>query len=323
MKNAKNQIRLALRAGWPALLVGPPGIGKTAICHQIAEEENYNFLVEVATTADPSDARGLPAVIDGKADYQPYGLMRQLVEAEEPTLCLIDDLGHATGEVQKAYMHLILARRAGQYHISPRVRFVAATNDVGQKAGVASIISPLQNRMFQIHVSPHVGAWVEWAQENKIHPEVIGFVRSTPTLFDKFIPPVGIEAVCTQRSLQMLSDFLSAGASTLPSYQGCIGKTVGMQFSAYRELYKELPHIAKILANPKKAPLPDQLDRRYGLCAAIACETENWDKLIIYVGRLPMELQVMCISDAVARHPVLKQEPNIKIWMKQNKDVLL
>lgn len=323
MKTAKDSIRASMRAGWPVLLIGQPGIGKTSVCQQVADEMGYSLLVEVATTADPSDARGLPAVVDGKAEYQPYGLMRKLIETKNPTLCLIDDLGPATGEVQKAYMHLVLARRAGQFPISDHVRFVAATNDVGKKAGISGIISPLQNRFFHVRVKPHLETWVSWAQENKLRPEVIGFVRSTPTLFDGFKSPVGIEATCTPRSLHMVSDFMNAGATSLQAYQGCIGEGIGRQLVAYCKLYQELVTVEQIKQDPKKAPIPEQLDRRYAVCAAIACSNDEWDRLIVYVSRFPKELQVMCISDALSRHKELYQDNNIRSWMKDNKAVLL
>jgi hypothetical protein len=323
MKTARRKIEAALRSGWPVLLIGQPGIGKTALCRQVSDDLGCNLLVEVATTADPCDARGLPALVEGRADYQPYGLMRQLIEAQSQTICLIDDLGHAAKEVQKAYMHLVLARRAGSYEISPHVRFIAATNDIGQQTGVTGIISPLQNRFFHIRVVPHAETWCEWAQRNQLAPEVISFVRATPVLFDSWKAPVGIEATCTPRSLHMLSDFLNSGAGGADIYQGCIGREVGLQFAGYLRLYRELENIENIIKDPSRASVPKGLDRRYAICAALACQTSHWNKIVIYLGRLPMEMQVLCVSDAIARTPELKGNESIRAWMQRNKEMLL
>jgi hypothetical protein len=208
MNKAKKLIVMALRTGRPILLIGQPGVGKTDLCGQIAKENNMDIIVEVATTADPTDARGLPGVINGRAEYFPYGIMRKLIEAKNPTLCLIDDVGQASGEIQKAYMHLVLARRAGEHNISEHVRFIMATNDIGQHAGVMGMISPLQNRAYHIRINPHIGTWCTWAVKNKLAHEVIAFVRSTPTVFEEWHQPVGIEATCTPRSIHMLSDFI-------------------------------------------------------------------------------------------------------------------
>lgn len=323
MNKVKRLIKFGTQAGWPVLLIGQPGIGKTEVCKQVASEMSLDFLTEVATTADPTDVRGLPAVVNGKADYLAYGLMRHLIETQSPTLCLIDDLGHASPEVQKSFMHLVLARKVSNYKISSSVCFVAATNDVGQKAGVSSIISPLQNRFYQVKVKPDVAAWCEWAQKNFVLPEVIAFVRSTPSLFETWKPPVGIEATCTPRTLKMLSDFIKVGASTINDYAGCIGPQIALQFAAYKDLYKEIVSMNDVISNPSIALVPKELDRKYALCAMLATQEKNWDKICVFVNRLPSEFQVLTITDATTRYPDLINDFSIKAWIRSNKEILL
>lgn len=323
MNKAKKLITMGLRTNRPILLVGQPGCGKTDLCRQISEELIMDFIVDVATIADPTDARGLPGIHDGKAEYFPYGIMRKLIEAQRPTLCLLDDVGQAASEVQKAYMHLVLARRAGEHEISPQVRFILATNDLGHSAGVMGIIAPLQNRAYHIRVSPHVPTWCAWAVKHEIIPEVIAFARSTPNIFEDWQQPPGIEASCTPRSLHMLSDFAKEGANSIIEYSGAIGPKIAPQFAAYRKKYMALPHISKIISSPKTAPIPSSLDEQYAIYSALACEKENWDKILIYLQRLPVEMQVSCVTDATSRYPDLLKDTSITNWITKNKNILL
>jgi hypothetical protein len=327
ISTAKEQIKIALSAKWPVLLIGQPGIGKTDLCVQTARESGMDFLFEVATTADPTDVRGLPSVIDGKAAYLPYGFLRQLIEASKPTLALIDDLGHASPEVQKSFMHLLLARRINEHKVSDYVSFITATNNVGQKAGVNSVISPLQNRVCHLHIEPDPEDWCKWALKNEVHPAVISFVKSNPKIFEDWEPPVGIQACCTPRSLKMLSDFLNCGARTLPSFEGCVGSNTAIHFMSYLDIYETLPTVRELLHNPETFEFPTKLDHQYALCSALSCETskESWDIITKYFKdkKVPIELQVMTITDATIRErSVLKLESIVK-WMQQNKKVLL
>jgi hypothetical protein len=323
--SVKKYMKRALAAKWPVLLVGHPGIGKTDICRQVAEENGCGFLVEVATTAEPTDVRGLPAVIDGQADYLPYGFLRQLLDTNKPTLVLVDDLGHAGAEVQKAFMHLLLARRVNEHKISDLVSFAAATNDIGQRAGVTGIISPLQNRVYQIRVEADPQSWCDWATAHNVSPSVIAWVRSTPTIFDDWVAPTGIEPTCTPRSTVMLSDFLQAGATSIEEFEGCIGKVMAIQFAAYLDVFNALPSVHEIVRDPSKVPIPEELDRRYGICAALACQTDQqmWDNILLYLNRLPMEMQVMCITDASNRNKEILSVPSVRNWIKINKTILL
>lgn len=323
---AKSQVRLAIRTKRPILLVGQPGVGKTAIVEQVAKEASLDFLSEVATTLEPTDLKGLPAVVDGQAEYLPYGFLRAICNAQRPTLALIDDVGHAGPEVQKALMHLLLARSVGDKMVSEHVSFALATNDVGQRAGVTGLLSPLQNRLYIIKVTPSPNDWCEWAVKNKINPAVVAFVKSTPQLFDDWSQPAGIEASCTPRSLHMLSDFMHAGAQTIDEYSGCIGFRVAAQFAAYLDVYKNLPGVGAVLDNPYRVPVPDTLDRKHGICAALACVTDPaaWSKIIIYLERFPeKEIQVSCVSDALSRTPDLDKCDAVKQWVVKNKSLLL
>src|SRR4051812_17898825 len=55
-----DMIRVALFANQTVLLIGDPGVGKSAIMYQAAKEMNYPLHVLLGSTLDPTDIGGLP-----------------------------------------------------------------------------------------------------------------------------------------------------------------------------------------------------------------------------------------------------------------------
>ena len=64
-KDEDGLYRIAPREQRPVLLMGPPGIGKTAIAEQAAQEMGIGFLSYSMTHHTRQSALGLPFVVDG------------------------------------------------------------------------------------------------------------------------------------------------------------------------------------------------------------------------------------------------------------------
>ena len=113
---------------------GAPGIGKTEIVKQVAALLGFNIVIMHPQIADPTDFKGMPAVIvddeTGKrvAVFLPFAELKALVEADSPTVAFLDDFGQAPRAVQAAIQQLILERRVDGRKISDNVRFCLAAN---------------------------------------------------------------------------------------------------------------------------------------------------------------------------------------------------
>ena len=73
-KRVKEFIRRAVDAPMeiqPVHIWGPPGIGKSAIPKQVAKEKQIGFVDMRLAQRDPTDLRGIPAVIDGRSRWLP------------------------------------------------------------------------------------------------------------------------------------------------------------------------------------------------------------------------------------------------------------
>ena len=88
IKQAKQELRQTIRAYtartedglWriprekqrPVLLMGPPGIGKTAILSQLAQEEHVGLVCYTMTHHTRQSALGLPVIVDRTAAGRQY-----------------------------------------------------------------------------------------------------------------------------------------------------------------------------------------------------------------------------------------------------------
>ena len=64
-------IRLCIKADTPPLLVGGPGVGKSAILEQAAEDCGIDFITRDLSLLEPPDLVGIPKVKNGITTYAP------------------------------------------------------------------------------------------------------------------------------------------------------------------------------------------------------------------------------------------------------------
>lgn len=75
LKQAKKAILKCFASNTlPPLLLSEPGVGKSSIIKQIAEEKHFEFIDIRLTNHDCCDLEGLPRFIDNKAEFVPFDL---------------------------------------------------------------------------------------------------------------------------------------------------------------------------------------------------------------------------------------------------------
>ena len=85
-----------------------PGVGKTASVQAVARHLRCELVASHPVTADPTDFRGFPWMVDGRATFLPVGDLDHLAAVgDRPAIWLIDDLGQAAAAVQAAVMQLV------------------------------------------------------------------------------------------------------------------------------------------------------------------------------------------------------------------------
>ena len=87
-------LQKTIPAGVPMLIKGAPGVGKSDIVGQACDATGAELLVSHPVVSDPTDYKGLPFAVDGKARFLPFGDLEALMTAETRTVYFLDDLGH-------------------------------------------------------------------------------------------------------------------------------------------------------------------------------------------------------------------------------------
>ena len=334
------QITALLMKAIPAhkrvLITGQPGIGKTHIVNQVAGALGADVMVDYLSTADPTDAKGMPFLNkEGtEAHFMPFGNLKRLIDAQKLTIALWDDIGQAVQGVQAAYMNLLDSRRVNGYKISNHVVFCGATNRTTDKAAVHSIIEPLKGRYHTIvNLDFSLEDWTAWALSHGVPTEFIAFARFRPEILASWKPTAGMENGCTPRNFVSCSEMYSLGLDAeteYETYKGSIGEGAATELIGFLRIFRSLPNPDSVLLNPTTAIVPDITKpdgpaTLYALTGALArkASVQTADRLLQYAGRLPAEFSVLLTRDSVKLCPDICSTRAFITWASDHSDVLL
>ncbi len=326
----KDVLVKAFQAHQNILLTGAPGIGKSDITAQAAEEANARLIVSHPVVSDPTDFKGYPVPV-GKthADFLPFGDLLALMQAESLTAFFLDDLGQSRPATQAALMQLVLGGRINGHEISKHVVFVAATNRAEDLAGV-TLLEPLKSRFLIVELDVAADDWARWALKNGsgIPPELVAFIRFRPELLNQFMPSREIKNSPCPRSVAKVGAIMAAGYpedTWHELFAGACGEGFAVEFMAFLQICRNLPDPAYAIAHPDKVEIPDDPATLYALTGAIAAQAteKNFDKVVKFAGKLPDEFNVRLVTDALARDKTLASTPGYRDWFVTHQEVVI
>jgi hypothetical protein len=233
-----------IAAKMPVLIKGAPGIGKTDIVTGACKDAGAELIVSHPVVDEPIDYKGLPYIIDGHAEFLPFGALHRLIEAEQATVYFMDDLGQAPPSVQAAAMQLILARRINGHHVSDNVTFIAATNRKQDKAGVAGILEPVKSRFATIvELEPDLDDWVQWAISHGLPVELVAFIRFRPNLLFDFAPSVDIINSPCPRTVHNVGRLMQLQLPAELEFEAYAGAVLSLMVNVFQPIMKTLVHL--------------------------------------------------------------------------------
>ena len=313
----KTFLSAAIKNLLPVLITGAPGIGKSDIVAQAADDASADLILSHPAVADPTDAKGLPWVVDGHATFLPFGELQRAIDASKPTVWFLDDLGQASPAVQASFMQLLLARRVNGHNLSEHVTFIAATNRRTDRAGVSGVLEPVKSRFGSIvELTADVDDWCRWAIDRDIAPELIAFLRFKPDLLCAFTANADLTNSPVPRTWSHVARIMGLG---LPAgiqhaaFAGAVGEGAATEFTAFLRLYAELPSVDQVLIDPDSVKMPKQPSSLYALAGAIAHRTNkgNFARVARFIDRMIAEghgeFGVLTVRDAMQRDSTITQ----------------
>lgn len=252
--NAKNAIRHAMIKQRPIFLWGPPGIGKSDIVHQIADSIEAVVIDVRLSLWEPTDIKGIPYFNSNDNNMSwapPCELPSAATAAKHKHMVLfLDEMNSAAPSVQAAAYQLILNRKVGTYNLPDNVYIVAAGNREGDKGCTYRMPAPLANRFIHLELAVNFDDWLQWAANNRVHKDVVGFLTfSKKDLYD-FDPKSPSRSFATPRSWSFVSELVDddLDQETLTNLvAGAVGEGLAIKFMAHRLVSQSMPDPADIL----------------------------------------------------------------------------
>jgi hypothetical protein len=101
---------------------------------------------------------------------------------------------------------------------------------------------------------------------------------------------------------------------------GAVGSGAAREFSPFLRMFRELPNIDAILLNPTQEPVPENAAAQCAVASALArCASDtNFDRICLYLNRLPTEFGMLCVRDATLREPSIRCHAGYTKWAADN-----
>lgn len=251
------------------MIWGPPGIGKSSIVQQLAQENALSYIDLRLSQLAPTDLRGLPVADEGLSKWYPPEFLPESGRG----IFFLDELNMAPPALQGVAQQLILDRQVGSYRLPEDWLVWAAGNRKEDRAAVFDMPSALANRFIHLEVEPEFDAFKAYALGTGIHEQILAFLSFRPELLHKL--DAQRSAWPSPRTWMMASPLHQAGLDIAPA----IGEAAAVEFSAYVSLYQNLPELEPILAGQGSGiAFPSEPSARYATVVGLSVRSTTADE---------------------------------------------
>jgi hypothetical protein len=313
------------------MVTGSPGIGKSSIVNQIAKDFNLQVIDLRLSQSDPTDLNGFPTVNEktGKAGYIPMETFPLATDAlpagKDGWILFLDEFNSAPRAVQAASYKLVLDRAVGTHKLHENVMIVCAGNKETDNAIVNEMSTAMQSRMVHLELGVDHEAWVAWAETSNVDHRVVSYIKFKPTNLFMFNPDHQDKTFACPRTWEFVSNLIKNIPLDIPRNKtnilaGAVGEGAGREFMGFCKIYKDLPTIQQILANPLGLKIPEEPSQLYAISGSLGTHAKDStiDALMQYVKRLPVEFQMITLQNFVRKDKSLMLHKAVTDWVNES-----
>jgi hypothetical protein len=310
INQAKDIVRNFLKSDkhLPLFLHSCPGVGKSSIIAQLAQEIDEEMRSKVSgnkATSDASsqkmfgfidvrlgcmpeyDVQGIPFIKQQGTNKEEmvYSVPEWFPSVEkvkdgvypEFGVVFLDELSNASFNTQQAAYRIVLDRAIHAATMAPGWKIVAAGNLKTDNTGAKNVLPALANR-FATHlfIKPSVEDFTGYAIEKGLRKEIIGFLNFSRSHLYDVEGAKRSTSFASPRSWESVSHLLNLFESKpnmmFPALSGCIGEATTVQFTSYMKYYEQLPNFTEIMEGKAKYKLPkDNLGLAFAVTSSVIC----------------------------------------------------
>lgn len=242
----------------PLIMMGPPGIGKTAIVSEVAEELGVNFVSYSMTHHTRQSALGLPYIADATYGGKEYKVSRYTMseiiaatyDAIERTgipegIIFLDEVNCVSETLAPAMLQFLQYKTFGQHKLPVGWVIVTAGNPPEYNRSAREFDAAMLDRMKRIDIEPDLDVWMDYATTHGVHPAILTYLTNKPQNFYHVHAGVESTSIVTARGWEDLSrmilayehEGLSVDLNLIAQYLQ--DQEIAEEFSLYLELFEK------------------------------------------------------------------------------------
>ena len=220
-KNDFGEYEIPIEKQRPVFLIGPPGIGKTAIMEQIAAELGVGLVSYSMTHHTRQSALGLPFIehksYGGKeysvSEYTMSEIIASVYDLMEATgmkegILFLDEINCVSETLAPSMLQFLQYKIFGRHHVPDGWIVVTAGNPPEYNNSVREFDIVTWDRLKRIDVEPDYSVWKEYAYRRGVHAAITTYLDIKQGDFYKIESTVDGKSFVTARGWSDLSDMM-------------------------------------------------------------------------------------------------------------------